>query len=421
MKRLLVIGAMSDARNISKDAKDRGAYVINFRNGFYAEDNPYADEVYELDIFDPEAVYAKAKELNVDGILANADLYMPVASEVGSRLGLLVNDLEAIKICRSKYRFRELAFKCGIFAPKCVRIKSPDELEEGISKLSYPIIMKPESGNSSFGVRRFEAFDKDAMAKAVAHCLKFPGCEAVVVEEFVEAEGNRTIEAEVFLHRGKFVWGGIFSCTRSPISSTLAMTEVAPPEITESHLKEFMRVTEKILNAMGATFGEFNVEAFVTKEGRMFIIEINPRQGGDCLPWMSYLHSSVDMSRLVVDCALGDDRYFEEVLSASRTNNAIMCYDVYATHKGTYAGVKIRDGFPGKILLVNKYKKPGDSVNKAQHFGDRMEAFIIKFDTVEEMRSVRDSMDDYISPIILPRRWYHKLSLYRWIKWGYKA
>jgi len=418
MKRLLVIGAMKDATALSMAAKALGFHVVNFRNEFFAVPNPYADECRDVDLFDREAVLSAARGIDLDGVLANADHYAPVAAYVGEQLGLTANRPDAVAILRSKFAFRERMRQCGLFAPKGVCLTSETEIPEKLTQLNYPVIIKPICGNGSFGVRRFDAYDACGMTAAYRECMGFPQCQAAVAEEYVEPSNARAIEAEVFVHRGTFVWGGIFTCSRSRVNPLLPMTDFAPADLAGETERRFREATERVLKEVGATFGEFNIEAFETRGGEVFLIEINPRQGGDRLPWLSYRHSGVDMTRLLLTTAVGDDSYFDEIVRTPPQNRPVMCHSVFARAAGTYAGLVVRPGFPGREIGRVRHKACGAIVTRPKWAKDEVETVYFDFETVDEMMRVRDRMEEWVWAEVIPRRWYHRLDVYRRLKWG---
>ena len=61
-------------------------------------------------------------------------------------------------------------------------------------------------------------------------------------------------------------------------------TESWPLKIDENIINNVKTSIKKIFNKLDIHFGEFNIEMYLNKNNELFIIEINPRQGGCNIP-----------------------------------------------------------------------------------------------------------------------------------------
>ena len=74
-----------------------------------------------------------------------------------------------------------------------------------------------------------------------------------------------------------------------------------------------------------------------------FIIEINPRQGGNDLPRYVQEHCGIDYYKLLVTTSVGDDCYWDSIRGVTRQNNRITHHMLYPRKNGRYKNVSIAE------------------------------------------------------------------------------
>ena len=130
------------------------------------------------------------------------------------------------------------------------------------------------------------------------------------------------------------------STGRAAETPMLPMTYNFPARISEDNLYKLKNTVEKILKQANITHGIYNVESYFT-EDQVFVIEINPRQGGNFIPKLIQEHTGIDMYKLLVSAYVNDLSYYNSLKGYKRKNEFITLQTVFAKQKGSYKGLYI--------------------------------------------------------------------------------
>jgi len=157
-------------------------------------------------------------------------------------------------------------------------INSFEELKDKEFNLNYPLMIKPVSEGSSIGMKKVNT--PDELESAVRNAEKYN--TGVMLEEYLEGKSitvgvldvNKNIIATPILEfRTKTEWYDFEA------KYTEGLTEfILPAEIDEKLTKEIQNLSIKSHMAIEAK-GMSRVDFIVTKEGNVFILEINTIPG----------------------------------------------------------------------------------------------------------------------------------------------
>jgi len=157
-------------------------------------------------------------------------------------------------------------------------INSFEELKDKEFNLNYPLMIKPVSEGSSIGMKKVNT--PDELESAVRNAEKYN--TGVMLEEYLEGKSitvgvldvNKNITATPILEfRTKTEWYDFEA------KYTEGLTEfILPAEIDEKLTKEIQNLSIKSHMAIEAK-GMSRVDFIVTKEGNVFILEINTIPG----------------------------------------------------------------------------------------------------------------------------------------------
>ena len=328
MKKLAVIGASYLQLPLVKKAKEMGLEVHCFAWAEGAVCKEWADYFYPISIVEKEEILKVCQEIGIHGICTIAsDVAAPTVAYVANRMNLVGNDYTAAVMANNKYQMREAFMRCGVPCPKYMMV-TPDTLnnedvKEILNSLQYPIIVKPSDRSGSLGVTKVET--SADLVSAIEYAMGKSFKHQAMVEEFIE---GREISVEFISYNG----------THYPLQITDKVTTEAPHFVELEHhqpstLSEEMftiiyDITKKALNALGLTNGASHAEYKITKEGRIAIMEIGGRMGGDFIGSdLVRLSTGYDFVKGVIDVALG---LFKEPV---KTLN--MCSGVYFLCKET--------------------------------------------------------------------------------------
>lgn len=348
MKTIMVIGAGKAQVPLIEAAKKEGYHTVVCDMNPDALGVALADEYCEVSTKDRNGLYKAAQEKKIDGIIANSEYAMCDVAAICSGLGLVGNPESAIAILSSKSKFCVLQKKIGLFSPKVGK------------ELSFPVIIKPDMNSGTRGTE--VANDEAEVEAAVENCEKISRNSKAIVEEYVPIDPETVIEGEVFIHNGQILWDGLFRSIRSKAAPMIPMTYVFP--LAEERVNELKVAVEAAFRAAGVIYGEFNIEACIV-DGLPFIIEINPRQGGNDLPRYVQEHCGIDYYQLLVSISVGNDEYWESLGEYKRQNNRITHHMLYPRKNGRFKGVLIADEIKDYISRTQVKVYIGDEIKQA--------------------------------------------------------
>ena len=387
MKTIMIIGGGKAQVPLIEAAKREGYYTIICDWNPEAPGVQLADEFCKVSTKDRDGLFKTAKEKKIEGIIANSEYAMCDLAFISSELGMVGNPERAIATLSSKSRFRELQKGIGLFAPRLV---SKGELDS----LGYPVIIKPDMNSGTRGITVVkEETEGDKLKAAIETCSSLSRNGETVIEEYIPIAPEAVIEGEIFIHNGEVLWDGLFRSIRSSKAPMIPMTYVFPlVEEREPKLRESLK---KVLQAAGIVHGEYNIEAcFVGDEP--FIIEINPRQGGNDLPRYVQEHCGIDYFKLLVTTAVGDDEYWNNLREYRRQNIRITHHMLYPRKNGQFRGVSIADEIKNCICCTQIYVTEGDEIKKATDGSQSIGYVDLVIDDEQEQGKISKKLEDLI-------------------------
>ena len=382
MKTIMVIGAGKVQVPLIEAAKKERYYTIVCDWDPEAPGVQLADEFCKVSTKDRAGLYEIAKEKKIDGIVANSEYAMCDMAFISSELGLVGNPESAIAVLSSKSKFRELQRRIGLFAP---RIMALDEV-------TYPVVIKPDmnSGTRGTAVVNDEAVDLKA---AVQICSELSRNGKAIIEDYIPIDPRTVIEGEVFINEGEVLWDGLFGSIRSSKAPMIPMTYVFP--LVKESVIELKTALESAFRAAGVIHGEYNIEAcFVDDEP--FIIEINPRQGGNDLPRYVQEHCGIDYYKMLVTTAVGDGKYWESLKGYMRQDNRITHHMIYPRKNGRFRGMFITEEIKDYIYRSQIDVAVGDEVKRAEDGTSSIGYVDLVFEDSKKQREVSMRLEDLI-------------------------
>lgn len=227
----------------------------------------------------------------------------PTVAYVAEHLGLWGNTYAAAVRANNKFLMRQAFVAAGVPCPKFVCLSELANIEKTLSaaQLSLPLIVKPADRSGSLAVTRVDSEGDLLPAIEKAHAASFR--HEVMVEEYIEGQ---EISVEFISYRGKHY----------PLQITDKVTTGAPHFVELEHhqltdlspavYKNIYAVTEQALNALELTNGASHSEYKIMQDGRLYIMEIGGRMGGDFIGSdLVQLSTGYDFLKGVLDVALG--------------------------------------------------------------------------------------------------------------------
>lgn len=328
IKKLAVIGASYLQLPLVQKAKEMGLEVHCFAWEEGAVCKEFADYFYPISIVEKKEILNICQEVGINGICTIAsDVAAPTVAYVANKMNLVGNDYKAAVRANNKYQMREAFMKAGVPCPKFMMV-TPETLHtpevlDGLRVFKYPMITKPSDRSGSLGVTKimnpteFYPGVELAMEKSFKH--------QAMVEEFIE---GREISVEFISYNGKHYPLQITDKVTTEAPHFVELEHHQPSTLSDEMFATIYDITKSALNALGLTNGASHAEYKITKDGRIAIMEIGGRMGGDFIGSdLVKLSTGYDFVKGVIDVALGE---FTEPV---KTLN--MCSGVYFLCKET--------------------------------------------------------------------------------------
>ena len=399
-KRLLVLGAGEAQLQIIRTAKKLNIYTIVCDNRSELEGSKIADKYYNIDYMSRKDIIEIARIEEIDGVISNSEPAMHNVAWVSSELNLPGNSEKSIELLTSKIEFRKLQESAGEYFPKSFLVDTKDKLWKAVEEIGYPFVIKPMLSSGTRGTTVVEYFDLDLIENAYFQCSRFSRNKIVVVEEYVKMNSLVAYDAEIFVHGNEILWDGMYASIRDCDAPMIPVMESLPlglPKHKELLVKE--SITNLIRHA-GIVLGEYNAETYFTEEEKVFVIEINPRQGGNHIPELVYEHSGIDFTALLCTSAVGDNDRFNEVKNKTRDFSYVTMYVVFSKFDGIYKGTELSDEIMPFVRWYQDNAEIGTEIHKKENAGDALAYVRMEFETIEQQKMYMNNVGKHIKPMI---------------------
>lgn len=302
MKKLAIIGASYLQLPLIEKAKsmDIETHVFAWAAGDVGEKS--ADYFYPISIVEKEQILKTCQEIGVDGICSIAsDLAMLTVNYVAEKMGLTGNSMKCTEQSTNKHKMRQCFERRGDPSPKSRLVASVDELR-GVP-LQYPVIVKPTDRSGSRGITKL--LDGAGLEAAIDAAKGQSFERKALVEEFAEGQ-EYSVECISWQAKHHFLAMTKKYTTGAPHFIETGHIEPAP--ISAEKLNEVQDIVFHALDSLEIQNGASHTELKIDNAGRIRIIEIGGRMGGDCIGSdLVPLSTGVDFVKSVIQVALGTE------------------------------------------------------------------------------------------------------------------
>jgi biotin carboxylase len=310
MQKLAIIGASYLQLPLVKKAKELGLYTLCFAWAEGAVCKDEADEFYPISIVEKEQILSICREKQIDGICTIAsDVAAPTVAYVAEKMGFVGNSYNAAVTANNKFLMRKAFSKAGVPCPKYQIVTSLDEINN--MDCPFPLIVKPTDRSGSLGITKVERFED--LQNAVETAMRCSFKHEAIIEEYVE---GREISVEFISYHGVHHPLQITDKVTTGAPHFVELEHHQPADLTRQQYDEIYDLTKKALDALGVTNGASHSEYKITSDGRIYVMEIGARMGGDFIGSdLVQLSTGYDYLKGVIDVALGN---FEEPVFGER-------------------------------------------------------------------------------------------------------
>jgi biotin carboxylase len=223
---------------------------------------------------------------------------------------------------RNKFLSKQAWKRAGVACPEAAVVRNRSEIYKFFDRVGKPVILKPLTGSGGELVFRcldhndcLQAYDTiiSRLSEAGENRLYLKDPEApgdfdplrhVVLEEFIPGQ---EYSCDCFLDNGHLEV--IRAAKKIPttgieVGATTA-AYVVPAELpAEIPSALFLDQLYRAATALGLDRALCMVD-FIVWQGKAYLLELTPRPGGDCLPWLIQQSCGLDMIGLALDMAQG--------------------------------------------------------------------------------------------------------------------
>ena len=312
MTKLAIIGASYLQLPLVRRAKEMGLYTICFAWADGAVCKDECDAFYPISIIEKEQILDICRKEQINGICTIAsDTAAPTVAYVAEQMGLVGNSYECSLRANNKLLMRDAFHNAGIPSPQYWCFTKEDQIInhklETINKC-LPLIVKPSDRSGSLGVVKVER--EEDLVPAIEAAMNYSFKHEAIVEEFIE---GREISVEFISYRGKHFPLQITDKVTTEAPHFVELEHHQPADLSAAQYAEIYALTDRALTALGVTNGASHSEYRITKDGKIYVMEIGARMGGDFIGSdLVQLSTGYDFLRGVIEVALG--HFHEPVL-----------------------------------------------------------------------------------------------------------
>lgn len=394
-KKLMLLGGISYLLPAIETAHRLGVYVITVD---YLPDNiahKYSDEYHNMSIINKEAVLQLAKELHIDGILSYAvDPGVVTAAYVAEQMGLpFTCSYKSACILQDKALFRQFLAEHGFNTPKAKGYTNAQDAFKDIHFFEWPVIVKPVDSAGSKGVTKVDA--PQYLPEAIQHALDESLSGNFIIEDFLEKEGNSS-GSESFFVNGELKYNAFYDqlFDHDSVNPQTPSAECWPTSKEGTYLTEIRSELQRLGRLLDFKTGLLNVEWRVCKDGKVYLMEVSPRAGGNRLAEILNYATDVDIIEAEVFKALGYP-YQGEIHEPQFSG----CYAIYVIHSnigGSFDGVEIASTFPTTIVEKEIRVNKGDIIEVFSGANNAIGTLFLRFENRDECDNILPNISRFL-------------------------
>ena len=370
-KKVLILGASRYYSKSIESARNAGYYVIAVDRSPDSEGFKSADEFEICDIVDKEGVLKIARKYMVSGVIPVNDYGVPTAAFVASQMKLPAISEETARLSTDKAAMRKKWIESGIPCP-CVEIgTTTTEIRDAINKVGIPCILKPAHGYGGASRGVIVIREEKEIEYAIKFSHKFYKDKTTLVETFIEAETEHSVE--VLVYNGKVYVLAVADKIKTPLPYRVDKNVLYPTILSGEKLNSLKNIVKESVLSLGIHIGPAHVELASTSDG-FVLFELGARSGGGgtpepIVPYVTGIKQFVEIVRILSGDEPGD--------LIPRKNYACN-YHFITPREGKVKSIKgVEDIKKMKgVLDFDFFKKPGDEIYPVKVGTDRS-GFII--------------------------------------------
>lgn len=388
-KRLLLLGGNLWKDAISQFAKDNGIIVIVAGNDPTSGLFDIADERYDINTTDDEAMKMFIKEKRIDGVyLGGNETVISHACKYVSDLGLPCYCTEnQWNILQNKRSFKSLCEKHGLPVVPSYNI-TDDNIDANADTIDFPVITKPEDGCGSDGFTVCQNKNDLLSGYSIAKVCSASG--KVIVEKFVK---NDAVCVLYQLSEGKLHYTGTED--KYPVHYVKQGSFVGGMYLFESPYGNYFRERyeekiQELCNDINLKEGFLWLEVFCDGN-EFFFNEAGFRTGGEVTTYPAdFLYGINPVASDIYYALTGESKIWGYNSAINISKKRKRYYGIYAIHLRP-GKISFIDGveelrYKDNIIAFLTAKRVGSEIADSGTFGQIFALVHITFDDASELK-----------------------------------
>lgn len=305
-EKLLVLGGKPiGSIELVKRAKELGLYVI-VTDFLPAEQSPaklIADESWDISTADVDTLVKHCKEKHVDGILTavhefNINRMIDLCELLGKPCYC---NRKTWKYCDNKVDFKSLCIQNDIPVAQKYDIDINDIVS--LSRLKYPVIVKPVDGSGSRGFA--VCYNTDELIDNYKNALEFSPGKIVLIEDYIP---YNAVIIHYTMDNGRCYYSGMSDKISVKFKSTGASVmglQTFPSTGESNYLKNIDNKARLMFENAGFTDGPIWIEAFYDGKDKFIFNEMGYRFGGSLTNYPVEYFFNVHQLDMMLAVAMG--------------------------------------------------------------------------------------------------------------------
>lgn len=304
MKKVLIIGAGFLQDFVIVKAKQMGYEVHTVDADPNAVGFQHADHYGVVNIVEEKACLEYARENKIDGVLTAATDYgVLTASYIAREMGLPGLKYEVAQVIKNKYQVRKCLFENHVDdTEQAYEVHRNTNIKELANKIVYPVMVKPCDGSGSRGASRVDK--AEYLEEACKYAMDGSITDRAEIETFII---GKEYGAETLVANGEINVLGIMQkwMTNPPYYAELGHS--IPTDLKKEVEDKAIKCVKNAIKALGVNFGSVNMDMLITEDGKVYIIDIGARMGGNMIgPCIIPYGKGIDYMAAMIQNAVGD-------------------------------------------------------------------------------------------------------------------
>lgn len=377
-KKLLVISSDSNDKVFVQAAKELGVYVVccdRYENWDLSPAKKMADEAWNIDYTDTEAVAAKCRECGIDGVIAGyGEDRVTAACRISEAIGApFYATEEQINITRNKGLFKALCRKHGVPVPQDFCFELPMSAEDR-RKIAYPVIVKPSDNGGRKGIS--VCLSEDDLDAALVYAQEQSKNGHVVVEKYVTGTEMCAIYTMVDGEISLSCLNDKYNSQEQNGTSRLCDLVLTPSRYYDLYVKTVDEGIKRLLRDIGARNGVANFQ-MIACEDAIYVFEMGYRVNGNDDFKVIRKNNGIDFLKMLISYSLsgdmGDDLSKDNPCFENYSGTLCMYLHSGTVDKVEYDNLIDKEGIDDICIL----RQPGSVI--VEDGTNRQKASLVKF------------------------------------------